>query len=186
MHLDESILVLGWEKAQIYFTENPGMAFGVEIGGEYGKLILSLFRIIAVAGIGWYLWDLLRKKAHTGYITCISLIFAGALGNIIDSCFYGLIFEESDRWLRNVAQFMPEGGVYASFLHGNVVDMFYFPLWQGTYPEWFPFWAGESFEFFRPVFNVSDTSISAGVISIIVFQKRFFPKKEKVDVSTEI
>lgn len=185
MHMDESIPIFGWEKAQIYFTENPGMAFGFELEGEYGKLMLSLFRIIAVAGIGWYLWDLYKKKASPGYITCIALIFAGALGNIIDSAFYGLIFSESDRWLRNVAEFMPEGGGYAGFLHGHVVDMFYFPLWRGTFPEWFPIWGGEDFEFFRPVFNVSDAAITVGVICILLFQRRFFPKKMEPSVGAQ-
>ena len=181
MYAGESIPILGMEKAQIYFTENNGMAFGFELEGEYGKLILSVFRILAVLGIGWYLWDLVKKKAHRGFILCISLIFAGAVGNIIDSAFYGLLFEDSDPWVRNVAAFMPEGGGYAGFLHGKVVDMFYFPLMKGNFPEWFPFWGGESFEFFRPVFNVSDAAITCGIITILLFQRRFFPRKKKVE-----
>jgi signal peptidase II len=178
MYAGESIYLFGWEKIQLYFTENNGMAFGVELEGEYGKMILSIFRILAVCGIGWYLYSLYKKGAHPGLLLSISLIFAGAAGNIIDSCFYGMIFSESDPWERNIAAFMPDQG-YAGFLHGKVVDMFYLPLFRGHFPDWFPFWGGEDFEFFRPVFNVSDASITAGVILILLFQRRYFPKKEE-------
>lgn len=158
----------------IHFTENPGMAFGMQIGGNYGKIILSIFRIGAVIGIGWYLRDIVKKKMHAGYIACIALIFAGAMGNIIDSAFYGLVFNESGY---EPSKLFPAGGGYASFLHGKVVDMFYFPIVEGHFPHWFPLWGSEEFIFFRPVFNFSDASITVGVIIILLFQKKFFPKK---------
>ena len=156
----------------IHFTENNGMAFGLEFAGEYGKLFLSLFRIVAVFGIGWYLSRLVIEKAHPLLITSMSLILAGAIGNIIDSAFYGIIFSASDFRL---AEFLPADGGYSSLLHGKVVDMFYFPLIQNAhFPSWFPIWAGEEFEFFRPVFNFADASISTGVITLFIFQKKFF------------
>lgn len=162
----------------IHFTENKGMAYGMEIGGDYGKLFLSIFRIVAVIAIGYYLWKITQKKEDKLYIVCISLILAGALGNIIDSAFYGLLFSDSGY---EVAQFMPAEGGYASFLHGNVVDMFYFPIIEGHFPDWFPFWGSEEFIFFRPVFNFADFSISLGVIIIILYQKRFFKKQKSVE-----
>ena len=158
----------------IHFTENNGMAFGMEFWGVYGKIALSIFRILAVTGIGYYLYTLIKKKEKTGYIISISLILAGALGNIIDSAFYGMIFNDS---FMQVASLFPEGGGYSSFLHGKVVDMFYFPIAQGTYPSWFPFNANEPFIFFRPVFNIADSAISIGVAIIILFQRKFFLKK---------
>ncbi|MEO6901649.1 MAG: lipoprotein signal peptidase [Bacteroidia bacterium] len=157
----------------IHFTENNGMAYGMELGGEFGKLMLSSFRIIAIGGIGWYLYDLTTKKADRLYIICISLIFAGALGNIIDSAFYGVLFSDSGY---DIARFLPKEGGYANFLHGKVVDMFYFPIIQGHFPEWVPFWGTENFIFFRPVFNIADASISIGVAMILINQKRFFNK----------
>ena len=160
----------------IHFIENPGMAFGMEFGGDYGKLALSIFRILAAVFGVYYIRNLLKTNQHIGYITCVVLIFAGATGNILDSMFYGLVFNESSFF--QVAQFMPTEGGYAGFLHGQVVDMFYFPIIDGHFPTWFPIWGGESFEFFRPVFNFADASISAGVILILIFQKRFFYKKE--------
>lgn len=166
----------------IHFTENEGMAFGMKFGGEYGKLILSLFRIIAVGGIGWYLFKLIKENADKLYIICMSLIFAGAVGNIIDSVFYGLIFSES---YFNIAQFMPAEGGYAGLLHGKVVDMFYFPLFSGYYPDWFPLWGGEDFLFFRPVFNIADSAISIGVVLLIIFQKRFFNKENDKKENTD-
>lgn len=167
---------LAGDWAMIHFIENPGMAWGLELGGEYGKLFLTIFRIIAVCGIAYYLWSLVKKQEDKLYIVCIALIFAGALGNIIDSVFYGVLFSDSTMEL---ARFMPEEGGYAPLLYGNVVDMFYFPIFRGYFPSWFPIWGDESFEFFSPVFNFADFSISAGVAMIILYQKRFFGKKEE-------
>ncbi len=155
----------------IHFVENPGMAFGLEFGGGFGKLALSLFRIIAVIAIGYYLVSIIKQKANTSFIIALSLIFAGAIGNIIDSIFYGVIFSSSDFQL---AQFMPADGGYGTLLHGKVVDMFYFPIIRGYYPQWFPFFGGESFEFFRPVFNLADSAITVGVALFIIFQKSIF------------
>jgi len=133
----------------IHFTENPGMAFGMQFAGDYGKLILSLFRIVAIAGIIYYLYMITRKKVKTGLLISLSLVLAGAIGNMIDSAFYGMLFSSSNYF--EVARFLPAEGGYASFLHGRVVDMFYFPVMQGFYPQWVPFWGGEEFIFFRPV-----------------------------------
>jgi signal peptidase II len=159
----------------LHFTENNGMAFGMEFAGRYGKLFLSIFRIGAVAAIGYYLYDLVKKNAPIGLLISISLILAGALGNIIDSSFYGLLFSDSNY---EVASFLPKGGGYAGFLHGRVVDMFYFPIIEGHFPSWFPIWGTEEFIFFRPVFNFSDSSISVGVFLILLFQRKFFTKTD--------
>jgi signal peptidase II len=163
----------------VHFTENPGMAFGLSFGGEWGKLVLSLFRLGAIAAIGWYLCTLVQKKANTLLLISIALIFAGATGNMIDSAFYGMIFSQST--FHSVAQFLPEGGGYSSFLHGRVVDMFYFPLIEGHYPQWVPMLGGDEFVFFRPVFNLADSAITIGVLMLILFQRSFFAsgKKEK-------
>ncbi len=157
----------------IHFTENEGMAFGMRFGGGFGKLILSLFRIIAVGAIGWYVLKLIKEQADKLLIICMSFIFAGALGNILDSAFYGMIFNES---YFAIANLFPKGGGYAAFLHGKVVDMFYFPIIESHFPSWFPVWGGEEFVFFRPVFNLADSSITMGVVMLILFQKRFFKK----------
>lgn len=171
MVYNESIPVFGtW--FQIHFIENPGMAFGLQLGGDWGKLILSVFRVAAVVGIAWYMNQQIKKKAPIGLVVSIALIFAGAVGNILDSAFYGLLFNESTPW--ETASFLPSDGGYASFLHGKVVDMLYFPLFSGTFPKWMPIWGGEYFQFFRPVFNIADTAISTGVGMILVFQKRYF------------
>jgi len=171
MLLYQDIYVFGhW--FDIKFIENNGMAFGFDFPGDYGKVILSLFRIVAVVAIGIYLHHLIKLKSNSGLIICVSLILAGALGNIIDSAFYGMIFSESTQFSKAVL--FPQGGGYAGFLHGKVVDMFYFPIINGTWPEWIPFKGGQSFEFFRPVFNLADSSITIGVFSILIFQKRFF------------
>lgn len=161
----------------IHFTENNGMAFGLEFGGSFGKLFLSVFRIALVTGIGWYLWHLIHIKSTTGAIVSFSLIFAGAIGNILDSAFYGLIFSDS---ATGISTLFPEGGGYAGFLHGRVVDMLYFPLFSGQFPSWVPVWGGEPFLFFRPVFNIADSSISVGVMLLLIFQKKFFPHQQKV------
>jgi signal peptidase II len=155
----------------IHFIENNGMAFGMEMGGKPGKLILSIFRIIAIFGIGWFLNSIIEKKANLGLVLAVSAIMAGAIGNIIDSAFYGMIFSES---YTQPAIMFPPGGGYSSFLHGRVVDMFYFPIIDSQWPDWFPFNAGESFVFFRPVFNLADSAITCGVIAILIFQKRMF------------
>lgn len=162
----------------IHFVENNGMAFGFEFGGEYGKIFLSLFRVVAVFGIGWYILQLIKKGLPMGFIACVSLIFAGAIGNIIDSAFYGLIFNDS---YGQVSTLFPEGGGYATFLHGRVVDMFYFPLFSGVYPDWIPFAGGGDFQFFRPVFNVADSAISVGIFSIIIFYRKQFHNLDKKD-----
>jgi signal peptidase II len=165
--------------AIIHFVENEGMAFGWTMPGGYGKLALSLFRIIAVAGLCYILFNVIRKKQDNIVIIAISLIIAGAIGNIIDSAFYGMLFNESSPYDANIAQFMPPGGGYAGFLHGKVVDMFYFPIMEGHFPKWFPIWSGEEFIFFRPVFNFADSSITVGVIIVIFFQKKFFGSEKK-------
>ena len=157
------------------FIENNGMAFGFDIPGDYGKMILSIFRILAVIGIIFYLRHLIKIKSPLGLIIAISMILAGALGNIIDSLFYGMIFSESTPYAKAV--FLPPDGGYSSFLHGKVVDIFYFPVITGNYPSWFPFVGGKYFEFFRPVFNIADSAITSGVFVILIFQKRFFEEK---------
>ncbi len=173
MYLGEEIPVLG-DWFILHFTENEGMAFGMQFGGEYGKLILSLFRIVAIIFIGAYIYIMSKKGATNGLIISFSLIFAGAMGNIIDSAFYGLIFSESS--YHTVATLFPDSGGYATFLHGKVVDMLYFPLFKGYLPEWIPFWGGDYFIFFRPVFNIADSAITIGVLMLILFNRRFFQK----------
>jgi signal peptidase II len=167
----------------LHFTENEGMAFGYTFGGTWGKLILSIFRIIAVIVIGIYIYRLQKKSPHPGLIFSFSLIMAGALGNILDSAFYGLIFNESS--FHSVATLFPPGGGYSSFLHGKVVDMLYFPVIDTNLPNWFPVWGGEHFTFFRPVFNIADSSITSGVLLLLIFQKKFFAKKETSEISAE-
>lgn len=175
MTMGEEFSVIGsWFK--IHFVENNGMAFGFEFGGDYGKIFLSLFRIIAVFGIGWYILKLVKRDLPMGFIACVALIFAGAIGNIIDSAFYGLIFNDS---FGQVATLFPDGGGYATFLHGRVVDMFYFPLFSGIFPSWVPLVGGTDFEFFRPVFNVADSAISIGIFSIIIFYRKLFNNLDK-------
>ncbi len=171
MYLGQEFSVLGnW--FIIHFTENNGMAFGMELlGGPAGKLFLSIFRIAAVVAIGYYLVALIRKKGNPKLITSLSLIFAGAVGNILDSVFYGRMFSSSEY---QVAELFPAGGGYAGWLQGKVVDMFYFPLIEGRMPDWVPLWGGDWFVFFRPVFNVADSSITVGVALIIIFQSSIF------------
>ncbi len=187
-YLGEDVPVFGnWFR--LHFIENEGMAWGWKLGesGSWGKIALTLFRLVAVFFGVYYIGKIIREKQHKGFIICVALIFAGAVGNLIDSLFYGMIFEDSDPYVRNFAAIFPEGGGYAGFLHGKVVDMLYFPIIQTTYPTWFPFWGGERFEFFSPVFNIADASISVGLIVILLFQKRFFVEqdKKKVLISTE-
>jgi signal peptidase II len=171
-HAGESHAVLGhW--FQLYFIENEGMAYGWKFGGEFGKMALTLFRLAAVIFGIFYIKKIIEKKYNRGFILCVALIFSGALGNLIDSMFYGMIFQSSSLMLFNVAKIFPAHG-YAGFLHGNVVDMLYFPIIHTQFPTWFPFWGGQDFDFFSPIFNLADASISTGIIAIFVFQKRFF------------
>jgi len=175
MTLGQEIHVLGnW--FILHFTENEGMAFGFSFGGATGKLILSIFRIIAVIIIGIYIYRLRKRSTHPGLVISFALIMAGALGNIFDSAFYGLIFSQSS--YHTVATLFPPEGGYNSFLHGKVVDMLYFPVIDTILPEWVPIRGGEQFIFFRPVFNIADSSITTGVFMLLIFQNKFFEKKE--------
>lgn len=182
-HLNESHKMLG-SGFQLYFVENPGMAYGWKFGGNWGKFALTVFRLAAVIFGTWYLGRIIKQQYHKGFIFCAALVYAGALGNLIDSSFYGLIFDRGMTFdplfneyssYNGLATFTSHG--YASFLHGNVVDMLYFPVIRGHFPTWMPFWGGQDFEFFRPIFNLADASISGGVISILLFQRRFFRQR---------
>ncbi|HEX8577172.1 MAG TPA: lipoprotein signal peptidase [Flavobacterium sp.] len=166
--LGEDVTVFSWFK--IYFIENEGMAWGTEIPGAYGKLILTLFRIVAVVGIGYWLWDAVKKKSSNFLVVAIALILAGAFGNIIDSVFYGLIFNESNGQVATLFSNEPYGTIF----HGKVVDMLYFPIWEGNLPSWLPIWGGQEFKFFNAIFNIADMAISTGVGILIVFNKKAF------------
>jgi signal peptidase II len=178
--------VLPW--FHLHFIENPGMAWGWKFGNETGKIVLTLFRLAAVIFGTWYLGKIVRQHYHKGFIVCAALIYAGALGNLIDSMFYGMIFDKGlvfDPSV-NVKDYIGYSGIaslstngYSSFLHGCVVDMLYFPMFETTLPSWVPFWGGEDFEFFSPIFNIADASISVGVITLLIFQKRFFKRKKE-------
>lgn len=181
-YLGKSIAVAGQEWFQIYFIENEGMAWGAVIPGAYGKLILTTFRLLVVPGIAWWLWDSVKKKQSTYLIVAIALIFAGALGNIIDSVFYGVIFNESNHQVATLFSDEP----YGEWFYGKVVDMFYFPLWKGTLPTWLPVWGGEPFTFFNAIFNVADVAISTGVGILIVFNKKAFAPTEEEGTSEEV
>lgn len=165
MALHESIHVTDW--FYIAFIENNGMAYGMQLGS---KLILSLFRVVAISALAYYVWLQVRKNARTGYVICLSMIVAGAIGNLIDCMFYGLMFEPSTNY--DVAHMVAFGDGYAPFLMGKVVDMFYFPLIVTTYPEWSPVYAGEEFIFFSPVFNFADSAISVGVVVLLLFFRK--------------
>lgn len=169
--LGEEVSVLGWFK--ILFIENEGMAWGTEIPGAYGKLFLTIFRLIAVTAIGYWLWDSVKKNSSNYLIVAIALILAGAFGNIIDSVFYGIIFDDSHGHIATLFSDLPYGKV----LHGKVVDMFYFPIFEGNFPTWLPFWGGNNFKFFNAIFNIADMAISIGVGILIVFNKKAFHKE---------
>jgi len=189
MEYGEEFTLLGLSWAKIHFVENEGMAFGLSLGGSVGKLALSVFRLVAVGFLIYIIHSLVKVKETFGVILSFSLILAGALGNILDSAFYGLIFSPTP-YHGGVATLFPEQGGYAPFLFGKVVDMLYFPMINTTLPAWLPIWGGQHFEFFRPVFNISDAAISSGVISLLLFNRRIFkskpaatPAEEKVEVA---
>lgn len=189
---EERFIVGNWFR--FYFIENEGMAYGWKIGGEWGKMFLTLFRLAAVIFGTWYLGQIVKKKYHTGFIICACLIYAGALGNLIDSLFYGMIFDKGMHFDANaMSQFTYEGLAkfsnkgYAGFLHGNVVDMLYFPIVDGKMmPTWVPFLGGKPFTFFSPIFNIADAAISSGVITILLFQKRFFKQRKENETGTTV
>ena len=195
--------ILGLDWARIHFVENEGMAFGITFGdrclgissddggcrgikltASSGKLILSIFRIIMVGFLLYFIRELYKAKESMGLLVCLTLIMAGAIGNILDSAFYGLIFSSSN-YHGGVAELFPEGGGYAPFLFGKVVDMFYFPIIDTHLPEWFPIWGGDRFEFFRPVFNIADASISIGVACILIFHRSFLKKQKEENVEKD-
>ena len=172
---------------QLYFVENPGMAYGLKFGGNWGKLALTVFRMGAVVFGTWYLGNIIKRGYSKGFVICAALIYAGALGNLIDSCFYGMIFDKGMLYNADINNYTNYSGLavlakqgYASFLHGNVVDMLHFPLLHGTFPKWLPIWGGEQFLFFSPIFNIADAAISTGVITLLVFQKRFFAHRNNI------
>ncbi len=172
MMLEDEIHVTHWFR--IHFVENPGMAFSMELPGRWGKILLSSFRLLAVVAGLIYIKGLFEKKAHWGFVTACCVILAGAVGNLIDGAFYGILFSDS---FGRVAEFLPKGGGYAGFMQGQVVDMLRFPLFHGVFPRWVPVWGGEYFEFFNAIFNISDAAIFVGVALIVIFQHSFFPKK---------
>ena len=177
MMIGDEIMIFDWFR--LHFVENEGMAFGMTLGGSYGKVALTLFRLLAVVCLGY----MLRRLAHEthrpkGFLVSISLIMAGAIGNIIDSIFYGILFSHSNG---QIATLLPDSGGYAPLLHGKVVDMFWFPLYDGFFPEWLPVWGGTYFSFFRPVFNVADTAITIGVVIVLLFQRSFFAEKSQTN-----
>ena len=180
---EEHVIIADWFR--LHFVENEGMAWGWKFGGDTGKIILTLFRLVAVIWGSFLLRDFVQKKYHKGFLICAALIYAGALGNLIDSLFYGIIFEQSNPFSQNIARFFPPGGGYASLLHGKVVDMLYFPIITNAhFPSWVPIWGGEEFEFFRPVFNLADASISTGVIVLLLFQNKLMARPEEKRVHT--
>lgn len=173
---EEVDLIGDWCK--LHFIENEGMAFGMSFGGVAGKYVLTFLRIIASVLIGWYLLKLIKKGGNKLAVYSFTLIFAGAVGNIIDSMFYGLLFSESTFF--SVSQFLPEGGGYAPMFLGKVVDMFYFPIIDTTLPQWIPFFGGNDFRFFNAIFNISDVSITIGVV-ILLISLIFAKKEDQID-----
>jgi len=190
MYYGEQISIFGASWGFIHFVENNGMAFGISLGGKFGKLVLSIFRIGAVGFLIYFIRKMITEKQNLGVLICFALILAGAIGNIIDSAFYGIIFSDSP-YHGGIATMFPEGGGYASFLYGKVVDMLYFPLIDTHWPDWIPFFGGDRFQFFKPVFNVADSSISVGIVSLLLFQRKFFAQptevsSEQVEASVEV
>ncbi len=180
MMLNQEFLITDWFR--IHFTENPGMAFGMVLPGVWGKLFLSVFRLIAVTGGVWYLNRIIKEKAHWGFVVAVAMILAGAIGNMIDGTFYGVIFSDS---YQGVAKLFPAEGGYAGWMQGLVVDMLWFPLFHGFFPDWFPIWKGQYFEFFRFIFNIADAAITTGVFIILLFQKVFFKNEPDAEKSVE-
>jgi signal peptidase II len=189
----EVLRVFGLDWFRIHFIENSGMAWGWQFGNETGKVILTLFRLAAVVGGTWYLLKLIREKYSKGFLICAGLIYAGAAGNLIDSMFYGMIFDKGLHFSPALNDYVGYMGIaelsdkgYGSFLHGSVVDMLYFPIVNGILPEWIPVFGGQPFEFFSPIFNIADASISVGVITLLLFQKRFLEKPEESASATGV
>lgn len=176
----KGFLMFGLDWARIHFVENDGMAFGLSFGGVTGKYLLSIFRIVLVMVLIYIIRGMIQANENKGLVISFALIIAGAIGNILDSAFYGMIFSETPTFHGGIAELFPEGGGYAPFLQGKVVDMLYFPMYEGSFPDWFPRWGGDRFSFFNPVFNVADTSISIGVITILVFYRSFFKSDEQI------
>ena len=190
-HFGEANEITPW--FHLHFIENPGMAWGWKFGNETGKIVLTLFRLAAVIFGTWYLGRIVKNHYHKGFIVCAALIYAGALGNLIDSMFYGMIFDKGYVFVPALKDYQSYSGIaalstngYSSFLHGCVVDMLYFPIFETTLPKWVPFWGGEQFEFFSPIFNIADASISVGVITLLIFQKRFFKRKKQQETFATI
>jgi signal peptidase II len=188
--IGEVTRILGMDWARIHFIENSGMAWGWKFGGEFGKIGLTLFRLVAVIFGSWLLVKFAKEKYSRGFMVCVALIYAGALGNLIDSMFYGMLFDKGSIYDITLGREIPYEGIaaldgkgYTSFLHGSVVDMLYFPMIKTTYPNWLPWVGGEPFEFFSPIFNIADMAISTGVITLLVFQKRFYRRVDTVNTN---
>lgn len=194
---DTNLSSLPWFR--LHFIENPGMAWGWKFGNETGKMVLTLFRLAAVIFGTWYLGRIVKQQYKKGFIVCAALIYAGALGNLIDSMFYGMIFDKGLHYDAAIKDYIPYSGIasvssdgYSSFLHGSVVDMLHFPIIDSHFPSWVPLIGGDRFEFFSPIFNIADASISVGVITLLIFQRRFFKKHQAeeqhptVETNTEI
>lgn len=189
----EVLRVFGADWFRLHFIENPGMAWGWKFGNETGKMILTLFRLGAVIFGTWYLGRIVKQQYSKGFIICAGLIYAGALGNLIDSMFYGMIFDKGLHYDAALNDYLPYSGIahfssngYSSFLHGSVVDMLYFPMVKSHFPSWVPGVGGEEFEFFSPIFNIADASISIGVITLLLFQKRFFKKTDELEANSTV